>query len=264
MAGVDIIEGDLSPPALAALIDGAAAVVHLAGVVRGASRQDFDAVNLQGSASLLAALGDAPSSPQLLLVSSLAAREPRLSWYAASKRAAEDLLPEHGELDWTVLRPPAVYGPGDEEMLPVFELMSRGLATVPGSSTARLSLVHVDDLCAAVIACLQSDASRHSVFTLHDGKAGGYDWAELAALVGGLSGRRVRLWQVPRPLLDGVARCNLALARLTGRAPMLTPPKLRELRHSDWVVDNEAISAATGWQPRIGLAEGLAGLLTGR
>ena len=38
---------------------------------------------------------------------------------------------------------------------------------------------------------------------------------------------------------------------------MLTPPKLRELRHTDWVADNDAITAATGWTPVVGLREGL-------
>jgi nucleoside-diphosphate-sugar epimerase len=69
--------------------------------------------------------------------------------------------------------------------------------------------------------------------------------------------RRIRLVRVPRWLLNTIAKANSALAGLTGNAPMLTPPKLRELRHSDWVADNHAITAATGWTPKIGLREGL-------
>ena len=99
-----------------------------------------------------------PQPPRLLLLSSLAAREPELSWYAASKRGGEELLKTHTGLDWIVLRPPAVYGPGDKEMLPVFRAMSRGIAPVPGETTSRISLVHVNDLVMAVIALVSASS----------------------------------------------------------------------------------------------------------
>jgi nucleoside-diphosphate-sugar epimerase len=235
-------------------------VVHLAGAVRGSGPADFDRVNVDGTARLLAAISEQPSPPRLLLVSSLAAREPDLSWYAASKRAAEDLLQDQRQLDWTILRPPAVYGPGDREMLPVFRAMARGIAPVPGDTRARISLIHVADLVTAIIRCLASGNTRHQTLSLCDGREAGYDWQAMADLVAAIWQRRVRLWQVPHWLLDAVAWSNLASARLTRRAPMLTPAKLRELRHPDWVVDNQAITAATGWTPEIDLRKGLEAL----
>jgi nucleoside-diphosphate-sugar epimerase len=252
------VAGDLDDStALNQLVEGSAAVVHAAGAVRGSSQQDFDRINVAGTDHLLSAITALDTPPRLLLLSSLAAREPRLSWYAASKRAGEALLDSHPGLDWLVLRPPAVYGPGDREMLPVFEAMARGIAPVPGDPAARISLIHVSDLVAAVIACLRSEATRQQTLTACDGKQNGYDWREMADLVGAAWGRKVRLWQVPGWLLDSVAWANLRSARLTGRSPMLTPPKLRELRHRDWVADNTLITASTGWGPLIGLREGL-------
>ncbi len=241
-------------------MDGSDAVIHAAGAVRGSSRESFDRINVAGTAHVVSALQSRHPPPRLLLLSSLAAREPGLSWYAASKRAAEALLEAQPALDWLILRPPAVYGPGDREMLPLFQAMSRGIATVPGDASARTSLVHIDDLVEAIIACLQSEGTRHQTLTLCDGKGGGYDWREMADLAGEVWGRRVRLWQVPRWLLDCAAWVNVRSARLTGRAPMLTPPKLRELRHTDWVVDNRMITQLTGWNPGIGLRQGLQAL----
>ena len=232
-------------------------MVHAAGVVRGASAADFDRINVAGTAAVLATVKAQASPPRLLLLSSLAAREPELSWYAASKRAGERLLKQQPELDWVILRPPAVYGPGDREMLPVFQAMARGIAPVPGDVSSRISLIHVADLVAAIIACLLSPATGHRTLTLCDGKTDGYDWREMADLVSHIRGRRVRLWQVPRWLLDCVAQVNVHSARLFGRAPMLTPPKLRELRHRDWVVHNRGITEATGWRPDTGLQQGL-------
>lgn len=256
------MEGDLSTPAaLHNLVAGSAGVVHAAGAVRGGNPGDFEAVNAAGTAALLATLRNLPGTPRLLLMSSLAAREPGLSWYARSKRSAEQLLEQEAGLDWVILRPPPVYGPGDREMLPIFRWMARGLAPVPGDVGARISLVHVDDLVTATLACLQADSVSHRTLTLCDGRVGGYDWRDLAGIVGKVCGRRVRLCRLPGPLLDAVAATNLWLARLTRRKPMLTPAKLRELRHPDWVVDNAEITAATGWEPQIGLQDGLRQLL---
>ena len=256
--GASVIAGDLEDTqALGRLVDGAGAVIHAAGAVRGNCQQAFDSVNVAGTASILAAIKSASSTARLLLLSSLAAREPQLSWYAHSKWEAEQLLLQEENLDWTILRPPAVYGPGDKEMLPIFQWMARGIALVPGSPAARTSLIHVEDLVSATTQCLGTPATRGQLFYACDGKAGGYSWPELAAVAESLWLRKVRIWQVPQWLLNGVARSNMWLTAVSGNAPMLTPPKLKELRHQDWVVDNTAMTTTTGWQPNIGLREGL-------
>lgn len=272
-AGCELVEGDLdSADALAALCAGAERVVHAAGAVRGACAEDFEAVNVRGTQHLIAALaaeaaagradaGRAENIPQLLLLSSLAAREPGLSWYAQSKAAAERLLLDAEQpFSWVILRPPAVYGPGDRELLPLFRSMRRGIAPLPGSAMARVSLLHVDDLLDAIIACLDAPRCAGQLLSLHDGQHGGYSWREIAGIAGSTWGRRVRLLPVPRRVLDIAATLNIAQARRSGRAPMLTPAKLRELRHPDWSTSNELISRLSGWQPQWPLAAGLAAL----
>jgi nucleoside-diphosphate-sugar epimerase len=235
-------------------------VVHAAGAVRGACQADFDRVNVDGTAAVIAAIKRQDKPSRLLLVSSLAAREPRLSWYAASKRGGEDRLRAETNLDWVILRPPAVYGPGDREMLPVFKLMARGIAPVAGSADARIALIHVADLVGAIIACLQSETTRHRTLSPSDGCPEGYDWHQMAAIAGEVWSRKVRIWRIPGWLLDALAALNLARSRLLGGAPMLTPAKLRELRHPDWQVDVHELTEATGWAPQIDLRRGLEAL----
>lgn len=259
--GVSLVEGDLdNSAALAEFVAGSDAVVHSAGAVRGNSQADFDRVNVAGTANVLAAISGEAGPPTLVLLSSIVAREPQLSWYSHSKRDGEKLLQEYPGLRWIVIRPPAVYGPGDKEMLPIFQWMRRGIALVPGTPDARTSLIHVSDLVAAIAACLQSEKAVGQTFSLCDGRDDGYNWREMAAIAGDLWSRQVRLFAVPRWLLDAVANLVSASARITGSAPMLTPAKLRELRHEDWVADNRDITAATGWTPEIELREGLKGL----
>jgi nucleoside-diphosphate-sugar epimerase len=252
------VEGDLAnTAALQRLCANCDAVVHGAGAVRGNSQADFDQVNVAGTAAVLEAISAQSRPPRLLLLSSIVAREPHISWYAQSKWAGEQVLLQFGDIDRIVVRPPAVYGPGDKEMLPIFQLMQRGIALVPGSPEARISLIYVADLVDAIIALLRSDAAIGQTFTVCDGTPDGYDWHEMAAIAAQHWSRRVRLLRVPHGLLNAVAALNSKLAAITGRAPMLTPPKLRELRHTDWVVDNDAITAATGWTPVVGLRAGL-------
>ena len=259
--GASVVQGDLdNREALASLISGCNAIIHGAGVVRGNSQADFDRVNVQGTENLLAAISASGLSPRLLLLSSLVAREPNLSWYSRSKHGGEQALLRAPSLDWVILRPPAVYGPGDREMLPIFQLMRRGIALVPGSPDARISLIHVTDLVCAIIACLQSEEARGQTLSLDDGKSGGYSWREMTDIAADLWSRRVRLWRVPQGLLNSVAAINTRMAKITGHAPMLTPPKLRELRHENWVVENTRIKQATGWEPSIQLRHGLNGL----
>lgn len=227
--------------------------------MRGNSLQQFTHTNVEGTQQLIEAMSQQPARPRLVMLSSLAAQQPELSWYSYSKRAGEDLLKE-SSLDWTVLRPPAVYGPGDKEMQPIFDWMARGIALVPGAIDARTSLIHVDDLVAAIVACLLTSECHGKIFTACDGKPGGYDWREMADIAETVWQRKVRLFAVPSWLLDGIAEANLRLARLSGRAAMLSPLKLRELRHPDWVVDNTSINSSTNWEPRLPLQAGLRAL----
>lgn len=240
-------------PALDRALEGAAAAVYGAGAVRGRRYEDFAGANVAGVASLVEALDDRPGVP-LVLLSSLAASRPELSHYAASKRAGERVLEASAGLAWTILRPPAVYGPGDVEMRPLLELVRRGVALRPGPPDQRLALLHVDDLVRAVAAVLaHPDACRGQTFALDDGTVEGYAWQDIGQAV---AGRQVRELPVPASLLRAAGAVNVTLARLLGYAPMLSPGKARELQAPRWLCDNRAFTHATGWRPETDLAQG--------
>jgi nucleoside-diphosphate-sugar epimerase len=249
--------------ALHALLAGVDAVVHVAGRVRGRTEEDFRQVNAAGVERLTRAALAESRPLRFILISSLAAREPGLSPYAASKREGEVLLTSLAKgsaLSCAILRPPAVYGPGDEEMAPLFKAMAWGVAPILGAAGARASLIHVNDLASAILALLDSEAT--GTYEIHDGRPEGYSWDDIATTVEGVVGRG-RGWRlrVPAALLRGWASANLFAARIFGYQPMLTPGKVNELRHPNWVCDNTEFSRATGWQPAVTLREGLPGIL---
>lgn len=262
LPGTEWVQGGLEDrPALDALLAGADALIHCAGAVRGASQSDFDSVNADGVARVAEAAAGLAPAPRILLMSSLAARMPQLSHYAASKWKGECAIKAAPpNLRWTILRPPAVFGPGDRELAPLFRSIARGLAPVPGSAHGRFSLVHVEDLAAAVLRWLESDTGYGRTFELDDGRPGGYDWAAVLEIAARAFGRTkpAKLVPVPVPLLRMAAWANLTAAHLLGYAPMLTPGKVREITHPDWLCDSHDFAAATGWRPVIGLESGLA------
>ena len=253
------IEGDLGDPdSLRRLVSGVDAIVHCAGAVRGASQAHFNRVNVDGVARLVQAATEQHQLPRFLLISSLAAREPHVSPYAASKRQGEEALAAGaGDMGWATLRPPAVYGPGDKELLPLFRWIGRGIAPILGEADARFSLLYVEDLAEAVVKWLDYGRGERQCFELHDGRPGGYSWGEVIETAARFYGKTPFHLRVPESILHLLARLNLTTARLLGYAPMLTPGKVRELRHHDWVCDNDALSQKIGWFPRISLEEGL-------
>lgn len=261
IAGVEWVHGDLRDSrALEALVAGTYAVVHCAGTVRGARRSDFDSVNAEGAGRIATAAAGLAPAPRFLLMSSLAARMPELSYYAASKWRGENAVKAAAkDLLWTILRPPAVYGPGDRELAPLFRCIARGFAPVPAHASGRFSLIHVDDLASAVLRWLAADAGYGRIFELDDGRPGGYDWDAVLTLAGRALGRAspVQRVPIPVPLLRLAAWANLGAATLLRYAPMLTPGKVREITHPDWLCDSHDFADATGWRPAIGLESGL-------
>ena len=257
-----VVTGDLSAlTTWQELLDGADVALHLAGVVRGRNPRDF-AIN---STAIAALRSIALAQPRLriLLISSLAARQPQLSAYAESKRAGEQLLQSEPRLDWTILRPPAVYGPGDQELAPLLEVWARGFGVFPNTVNAHVSLLHVDDLCSAIIAALRAPGARGHVLEPDDGKAGGYLWRDVMDMVSNISGQRIRPLALPAWTLELASHLVVIGSAVARQAPMLTPGKVRELTHSDWVSRSEGARRLLAWQPNIDLRAGLTPLLLG-
>ncbi len=255
---LDWIAGDLATTtALRRLVDGAAAVIHCAGAVRGAALADFLPANADGVGAVARAAAQ-HGVPRFLLISSLAAREPALSPYAASKREGEERLAAAAPgLARSILRPPAVYGPGDRAMLPLLRLMHRGI--VPSfHPQGRFSLLYVDDLATAVASWLtRGEGAAGLCSEIDDGRPGGYGWDDIAAILRVLYRRKIRRIPVPPGALLLTGRLNASLGRWTGHCPLLTPGKVRELFHPDWVCRPSDWGERTGWRPHTDFAAGM-------
>jgi nucleoside-diphosphate-sugar epimerase len=216
-------------------------------------------VNVEGTRRLAAAASEAATA-RVVHVSSLAAREPGLSAYALSKRLGEREVMDGLARDrWVIVRPPVVYGPGDPATLPLMDQFTRSTAWLPGSRRQRFSLLYVDDLARVLIKLSQSRTPWGSIHDLHDGRDEGYAWADIAAAAFVTERRPDRVRYLPRAMLDAVSRLSHSWTRLTGHrlGPPLSPGKVRELYHHDWVCRHNLLDGTEAWGARVGLDDGL-------
>ena len=234
-------------------------MLHIAGAIAGNDASDFDEVNVTGTRRLVQAIASRAPDSHLLHVSSLAAREPGLSWYAASKRAGEEIVLSRLERR-TVLRPPAVYGPHDPALAGFWRWLARGWLLQAGPDRARFSLVHVDDLVDAMQAVLETGPVDAPLEIAGPEPDGGWSWEEVAGTAARVRGAPVRRVRIPAFVLAAAARAGLWTGRIFGLPRVLTPGKVRELLHVDWTCDTLALSSVTGWRPRIALEDALADL----
>lgn len=251
--GVTWVSGALdNRESLAELAAGADVVLHIAGVVNVSTRADFEAGNATATANVVEAARSA-SVRRFVHVSSLAAREPGLSNYGWSKERAEKVVEDSG-LDWTIIRPPAVFGPGDTEMLDLFRMAKRGIALVP---PGRMSAIYVDELARLLLAvAADRGASLGRTYEPDDGTPAGWSYRSFAQAVGrAVEHARVSAIPVPPLLLKTAGQLDKLVRR--GNAK-LTPDRARYIAHPDWVAAAGALPPPDLWKPELETGKALA------
>ncbi|MBH0112297.1 NAD(P)H-binding protein [Novosphingobium sp. YJ-S2-02] len=251
-AHVTWVAGELGDSAsLSELTRGAEAVVHVAGVTNAPDAAGFEEGNVTGTLNLVET-AVAKGIHRFVFVSSLSAREPQLSAYGASKAKAEKFL-KASALDWTIVRPPAIYGPRDKEMMELFRAAKWGLVPVPAQG--RASMIHVEDLARLLVALVgRNGDSFGATYEPDDGKADGWSHDEMARAIGWAMGRRPRVIGLSRKALDRVAALDNFLR---GTKAKMTRDRAAYFSHPDWVVSRHARVPSGIWTPRIETREGL-------
>jgi len=243
------IAGDLdNETALATLSDGADLILHLAGAIKAPNRNAFMHANRDGTQAMLTAWKQHAPDANFVLMSSLAARHPELSHYAASKAAAETAALDTGAI---VYRPTAIYGPKDRETLRLFQATRWPVQISLNSAEAKLSFIHIDDVVDALIfAASHSHEMQGKTFELCDANLAGYAWSDAINAATACWGRKSRIVRLPAPIL----RLGGSIGDLKayfGNAPMLTSQKCREILFPDWSVKSAHTISPDLWSPKI-------------
>jgi nucleoside-diphosphate-sugar epimerase len=249
--GVEWIAGSLDDrTALHQLVTEVDAVIHIAGVITAQEKAGFDKGNVKGTLAMLAA-ATAGGIHRFIHVSSLAAREPKLSLYGASKAHSEELVRSSG-LDWSIIRPPAVYGPGDKETLELFRMAKLGLMLMPPHG--RVSLIHADDLSRLLLALAGPTAPSRILIEADDGKPGGWTHRQFARSLGRAVGTKPAIISAPGLFLKLAARADQLFR---GPRAKLTVDRAAYFSHRNWVVDPKLGPPTDLWQPAIATEQGL-------
>ena len=249
--GVQWVAGSLEDrDSLRELVTGADAIIHAAGVITAPDAAGFERGNVAGTLAMLAA-ATAGGVHRFVHVSSLAAREPKLSLYGGSKARSEDLVRSSG-LEWSIVRPPAVYGPGDKETLELFRMAKLGLMLMPPHG--RVFLIHADDLCRLLLTLAGPGSPSGMLIECDDERPGGWTHRQFARALGRAVGTKPAIVSAPGMFLKLAARADQLFR---GPKAKLTVDRAAYFSHRNWVVDAKLGPPPGLWQPQIPTEEGL-------
>jgi nucleoside-diphosphate-sugar epimerase len=267
-SGVRLVRGDLNDAA--ALRDGCAGadvIYHLAGLIAARDLDEFMHANRDGTAKVLDAAAAQPPR-RFVLVSSIAAAGPTLPGipidetrpprpvtpYGKSKLAGEVLL-QSASFPWTVVRPPVVYGEWDEALLRLFKLANHGIVPLFGDGSQELSVIYGADVADALIAAATSERTAGRIyFATHPTITTA---RRLALAVGYAVGKTLHFLPLPAPVARAAMWTIGSLARLVGRASVVSSERAAEFLAPAWTCRADALRADAGWEARIDLETGL-------
>lgn len=276
LAGVrfERIGGDVTEPpeVLARKFEKSEIVLHLAGITKALWRRRFFEVNQGGTRNVLEACLLMPAPPRrVVVVSSAGALGPGVDGrpvrddqpprpvdvYGESKLAAEEeAKARQVRLPIAIVRPGAIYGPRDFELLPYFRALDRGLAIRIGCGPAWMNLGHVRDVARAVwlAATVPAAAGRACLVGGHDVE--NRELNRLAAAV--LGKRRLLSFAIPGPVFSLGALASSAIGAITRKPRIFTWGTRRRLLARDWRLDLSGAESILGYRPEVPLDEGLA------
>lgn len=271
--GVSLVEGAVDQPqTLPAAVEGAEAIIHCAGLVKARSLEDFNLVHTHGTLSLArAALQVKAPLRRFVHVStagvmglgkkgekhSVGGEPAPVTNYDRSKLAAEKALLElKSDLPITILRPPAIYGPRDREILAFFQMVRRTrMAFRMGTSMKSVSMIYGADCARACIKAIDADVPSGSIYFVDDGYA--YTYEDMAHAIAAAYGvGLLAAPSLPVPLVTAAAFASEMFGRATNRVMMFTRDKLPVLLAEHFVVDGSAARKDLGWEPRVPFSEG--------
>lgn len=251
---------------------GVDAVVHLGGAIKASGANTFFSINIDGTRNILEALVQAGNPhARFIYFSSQAALGPALSLkplteeskphpvsaYGQSKLQAEQIVHEFSkQLHCVILRPSAVYGPGDRESLAFFKMAKFHINPRIGFKPKYIDIIHVEDLVQIVLSVLGKNIKSGEIFNINDGQNSGYS---VNAVVNHAA-EALKTWTVPVyiPLLilKTSALFNSALSKISGHSAMFNSDKYREIAAQYWLFSSEKARATLGYIPKYKIENG--------
>lgn len=266
------IFGDITDPhSLEEAVNGVDCIYHLAGLTKAHHPSDYFTINYLGTRNLVEACTRCnPNIKRFIFCSSLAAAGPSLngiprreedtchpvSDYGKSKLQAEDMLKQYTNLlPVTIVRPTAIYGPRDTELLNLLKLMKKGVLPLLGGRCRCVDICYVQDVVNGLILAGENDMAINQTFFLSSGEI--YNWEEIGDIVSSLLHKKVRKVSLPETVVDIVVSMMEFSLKLMGEPPSLTRQKVVEMRQKYWICDVTKAKTLLGYSPQVRMEDGL-------
>jgi nucleoside-diphosphate-sugar epimerase len=270
---IRLVEGDIRDAAsLEDFVRDADYIYHIAGVVKARDRQAYFEGNVQATENMLTAAEKyAPGLKRFLYVSSQTAAGPAASLdrpvreedtpnpittYGESKVAAEAAVRGMGDrLPWTIVRPPAMYGPRDTEIFIYFQTIARRLNSMIGFDEKRLNLLHSDDLVRGMVLAAEADHSVGETYFIASEQY--YSWPQVGKVTAEALGRGTITLRLPHTLVYGVAAVAQFVAALQEKPATLNLEKARDITQRYWICDVSKAKRDLGYRQEMDLETGI-------
>nr|WP_294945119.1 NAD(P)-dependent oxidoreductase [uncultured Mucilaginibacter sp.] len=243
-------------------------IIHAAGVVAARSQKEFRVVNVEFTQNLARAAGES-GVKKIVFISSLAALGPLktlngtitetthatpITAYGKSKLLAEQKVAAQLALNYTILRPTAVYGPRDGRLFIFIKQIAKGLEPYVGNIEQKLSFVYAKDLASVCVKALY--APHRTAYNISDGNF--YGRFELADAAKEILKVRTFKFHLPVKFAKIVAAMKGKISSLRGKPPVINLDKIAELTATNWNCSIEHAKADLGFYPSYNLHAGIA------
>ncbi len=271
-SGCSLLRHTMDQPddALIQAVTGHPTVLHVAGAIRALDYQAFLRANAEVTQALAQACVRAPTATaRFVLVSSVGATGPAVPGEQLTEAHAPGERTDYGRSKWegeqcllalkdqllcTIVRPTAIFGPCDREMLAVLKLARLGWLPAFAGPDQIYNLAHVDDIVHGILLACGAPLPSGSCYLLGGGQE--HSATDLAVVLGRVLERRVSLLPLPRAVLWMVAAASELVAAILRQPAMLNRQKIPELT-GYWSLDLSRARAELGYQPRVELEQGL-------
>jgi nucleoside-diphosphate-sugar epimerase len=263
---LNIVKGDCTKrESLLDVVDDYDYIFHLAGLTKARSGDEFFHINTKGTENLIKVISERKTKlKRFIYLSSLAAVGPcksgvpiqedtfpsPVSDYGTSKLKGEKAVLTHKDsIPITILRPPAVYGPRDKDMLVLFKMIKKGIFFDLGK--CYYSLLYVDDLIQGIILSAESKYAEGKIYFLSDTKF--YTGKEIAMAISSALDVRAMSLKVPKFAMPFFA----IIGEIINKQGIINRDRIKDFRHTYWICDPQKAREELGFEPKVGLKEGI-------
>jgi nucleoside-diphosphate-sugar epimerase len=246
-------------------------VVHVAGVTKGVTYEDFQRGNVLPTKNLLEAIVRAhPGVSRFVHVSSLASYGPSkvgephresnprkpIEFYGESKLEAEEVVESYADrVPATIVRPSGVYGPGDVDYFNLFKTVSSGYNVYFGNRSRWFSAVYVDDCVRAIVNAAVSPTTKSRGYFICDGVP--QTWEQFQELIVKAHDKKVRTFDLPEVFVDLAAFGGEVLSRIDRKPRLFNRQKAKMGAQEAWTCVHEQAKTDFGYRPEIPADEGV-------